>query len=103
MVLSQQTRGLQTLTGVLGGASEVVAEASRDDEIATQYYRRPQTDPYIPLHVITYQPAGREKGVSLSSVQSLYDCRAEVIIVHAPSTSDACETHAQHVEKSIAI
>jgi hypothetical protein len=38
---------------------------------------------------------------SLSSVQSMYECRAEVIITHAPSTSDACETHAQPVEKSI--
>ena len=30
------------------------------------------------------------------------ECRAEVIITHAPSTSEVCETHAQHVEKSIA-
>jgi len=28
--------------------------------------------------------------------------RAEVIIMHTPSTSDACETHAQPIEKSIA-
>jgi hypothetical protein len=27
--------------------------------------------------------------------------RAEVIIMHAPSASDACEAHAQSVEKSI--
>jgi len=40
--------------------------------------------------------------VLLSSVQSLYDRRAEVIITHAPSVSDACETHARPVEKSIA-
>jgi hypothetical protein len=38
----------------------------------------------------------------LSSAQSRYECRAEVIITHAPSTSDACEMHAQPVEKSIA-
>jgi hypothetical protein len=40
--------------------------------------------------------------VPLSSVQSLYECRAEVIITHAPSTLDACETHVQPVEESIA-
>ena len=40
--------------------------------------------------------------VPLSRVQSLYDCRAEVIIPHAPGTSDACETHARLVEEFIA-
>jgi hypothetical protein len=44
----------------------------------------------------------RENELLLSSVQSLYECRAEVIITHAPSTSDACDMHAQSVEKSIA-
>jgi len=44
----------------------------------------------------------RESVIPLSSVQSLYDCRAEVIITHTPSTSDACETHARPVEKFIA-
>ena len=43
----------------------------------------------------------REGIIALSSVKSLYDCRAEVIITHTPSTSDACETHARPVEKSI--
>src|SRR5271168_5001395 len=28
--------------------------------------------------------------VPLSSVQSLYDCRAEIIVTYTPSTSDAC-------------
>jgi len=51
--------------------------------------------PLIPL-------LDQRRYVPLSSVQSLYECRAEVIITHAPSTSDACETHAQPVEKSIA-
>jgi hypothetical protein len=33
--------------------------------------------------------------VPLSSVQSLYDCRAEVIITHTPSTPDACTTRGE--------
>jgi hypothetical protein len=44
----------------------------------------------------------REDVIPLSSVQSLYDFRAEVIITHTPSSSDACETHTRPVEKSIA-
>jgi len=44
----------------------------------------------------------RERVIPLSSVQSLYDCRAEVIITNTPSTSDVCETHARVVEKFIA-
>jgi hypothetical protein len=40
--------------------------------------------------------------VPLFSVQSLYECRAEVIITHAPRTSGACVSHAQPVEKPIA-
>jgi len=47
-------------------------------------------------------PLDERRWVPLSSVQFLYECRAEVIITHAPSTSDACETHAQPVEKFIA-
>jgi hypothetical protein len=34
--------------------------------------------------------------------KALYDRTAEVTITHSPSTSDACEMHAQPVEKSIA-
>ena len=44
----------------------------------------------------TQDPVVREKDVLLSSIQSLYDCRAEVIIKHAPSTSDACTTGVSH-------
>ena len=33
---------------------------------------------------------------------SLYESRVEVIVTYAPSVSDACETHAPPVEKSIA-
>jgi hypothetical protein len=40
----------------------------------------------------------RKKVQFLSSVCS----RAEVIIMHTPSTSGACEAHAYHIEKSIA-
>jgi hypothetical protein len=48
-------------------------------------------------------PRWRREGIFLfSSVQSLYECRAEVIITHAPGTLDACGTHTQLVEKSIA-
>ena len=43
----------------------------------------------------------REGMITLSSVKSLYDYRAEVIITHTPSTSDAYKTHARPVEKSI--
>jgi hypothetical protein len=32
----------------------------------------------------------------------LYESRVEVIVTNAPSMSDACETHAPPVEKSIA-
>src|SRR5271154_2865123 len=48
------------------------------------------------------RPRWTRESALLSSVQSLYECRAETIITHAPSMSDACETHAQSVEKSIA-
>jgi hypothetical protein len=44
----------------------------------------------------------REGVISLFGVQCLYDCRAEVIITHMPSTSDVCEAHARPVEMSIA-
>ena len=40
-------------------------------------------------------PLDERRYVPLSSVQSLYECRAEVITTHAPSTSDSCEAHAQ--------
>ena len=42
--------------------------------------------------------------ISLSSVQSRNDCRAEVIVPHTPSImmSGACEAHTRPVEKSIA-
>src|ERR1700722_17746568 len=43
----------------------------------------------------------REGNVPLSSIQSLHECRAEIIIMRAPSMSDACETHAQPIEKPI--
>jgi hypothetical protein len=43
-------------------------------------------------------PRDGEMDVPLSSVQSLYECRAEVIITHAPCTSGAWETHAQPVK-----
>jgi hypothetical protein len=60
-----------------------------------------QAMPSLPRRNPPEDPAGREMVCFLSSVQSLYKCRAEVITTHAPSTSDACERHAQHVEKSI--
>jgi hypothetical protein len=47
-------------------------------------------------------PLGERRYIPLSSVQSLYECRAEVIIAHVSSTLDTCETHAQPVEKPIA-
>jgi hypothetical protein len=47
-------------------------------------------------------PLDERRYIPLSSVQSLYDRRAEVTITHSPSTSDVYETHAQLVEKSIA-
>jgi hypothetical protein len=47
-------------------------------------------------------PRDGEMDVPLSSVQSLYECRAEVIITYTSSTPDACETHAQPVEESTA-
>jgi hypothetical protein len=37
-----------------------------------------------------------------SSVQSLYDCRAKVIITHTPNTPDACEMHARPAGKFVA-
>jgi hypothetical protein len=46
--------------------------------------------------LISKTPLNERRGVSLSSVQSLYEDRAEVIITHA------CETHAQPIEKPIA-
>jgi hypothetical protein len=42
--------------------------------------------------------AGREMVGPLSSPQSLYEYRAEVIITYAFSTSDASETQAQLIE-----
>jgi hypothetical protein len=47
-------------------------------------------------------PLDERRYIPLSSVQSLYVSRAEVIITHMLSKSDACEVHAQPVEKSIA-
>jgi hypothetical protein len=46
-------------------------------------------------------PLDERRYISLSSIQSLYDRRAEVTITHTPSTSDACETHAQ--KRSLAL
>jgi hypothetical protein len=46
-------------------------------------------------------PLDERRYVLLSSVQSLYERRAEVIITHAPSSSDTCETYAQLTEKPI--
>jgi hypothetical protein len=37
-------------------------------------------------------PLDERRYVPLSSVQSLYDCRVEVIITHTLSTLGACET-----------
>ena len=48
-------------------------------------------------------PAGREEGViPLSKCSVSVRSRFEVTITHTPSTSNACETHAQPVEKFIA-
>ena len=52
-------------------------------------------------HTKKAPPDGRWVMLPLSSVRSLYECRAEVTITHTPSTSDAREIHSQHVEKSI--
>jgi hypothetical protein len=46
-------------------------------------------------------PLDERRYVPFSSVQSLYDCRAEVIVTHTPSTSDARETYAQPMQKFI--
>jgi hypothetical protein len=48
------------------------------------------------------QDAGREMLYSSFQRSVSVRSRAEVIITHMPSTSDACEVHAQPVEKSIA-
>jgi hypothetical protein len=44
---------------------------------------------------------GERQYISLQRSVSVHS-RAEVIITHAPSTLDACETHAPSIEKSIA-
>jgi hypothetical protein len=43
----------------------------------------------------------REGTFLFPAFSSLYECRAEVIIMHAPSTSDAYEAHVQPIEESI--
>jgi hypothetical protein len=62
----------------------------------SQCYAKPAKKPRdeTPLDERWYAP--------LSNLQSLYESRAEVIIMYTPSTSDACETHVPSVEKSIA-
>ena len=59
--------------------------------------RRITCEPRCAISVTLRQPRSTREGMFLSpAFQSLYECRAEVIITHAPGTS-----HAQPVEKSI--
>jgi hypothetical protein len=58
--------------------------------------------PSLPRNPPIKTPLDERWYIPLSSVQSLYIVGAKVIITHTPSTSDACEMHAQPVEKSIA-
>jgi hypothetical protein len=56
--------------------------------------------PSLPRHLPIRPRRTREGDFLSSSVQSLTS--TEVIITHASNTSEACETHAQPVEKSLA-
>ena len=55
--------------------------------------RRIISEPRCAISVMLCPPRWMREGMFLSpTFQSLYECRAEVIITHAPSTSDACTT-----------
>jgi hypothetical protein len=45
----------------------------------------------------------REGTFLFPAFSSLYECRAEVIIMHAPSTSDAYEAHVQPIESIVSL
>jgi hypothetical protein len=46
---------------------------------------------------------GERRHVPLFSVQSLYTCKAEVITMHTPSTSDACDTPCTAAESQLPV
>ena len=60
------------------------------------YYAKPAKKP------TDKAPLDERRYIPLSSVQPLYDHRAKATLTYTPSTSDACETHTQPVEKSLA-
>jgi hypothetical protein len=72
-------------------------EISMDPEVViVSYYTKPTKKPTNKALL------DERRYIPLSSVQPLYDHRAKATITYTPSTSDACETHAQPVEKSLA-
>ena len=79
------------LGGKVGSKYLLVPQIS-DPQVKAPIIRKP-TDKTLP---------DEKRYVPLSSIQSLSDCKAEVIITHAPGTSDACETRARPVEEFIA-